>query len=123
LTGRGGEEGCKHGGRLASEILVLLRDYWLYFSKDETLNSDGRRLAARLAREAAASGCRRVARLLYEAIRYGDAPRRVAEAAVEAGASVDPWEVLEAAVYGPGSWRLRVGARFKARGGPGQGIQ
>jgi len=107
LSGRDSEEGCKHGGRLASEILVLLRDYWLYFSKDGSLNSDGRRLAARLARAASASGCRRVARLLYEAIRHGDAPEKVAEAAFEAGASVDPWEVLEEAVYGPPSWRLR----------------
>jgi len=122
LSGREGEEGCKHRGRLAAEILVLLRGYWLYFSKDGTLNSDGRRLAARIARAASASGCREVARLLYEAIRYGDALEKIAEAAEAAGAEEDPWEVAELALYGPWGWRVRE-HRLKPRRGPGQGIQ
>jgi len=102
--GASGEAPCRGPAQL---LYVLLRDYWLYFTKAEVLNSDGRRLLARSVRMVRRE-CRRAGRLAAEAIRdptLSKVLRLLEELDPELAA--DARRLLESWMYGPRAWRAR----------------
>ncbi len=103
LQGPSSEEGCKLGGRPTSQLILLADEFWRYFTRRGVLNSDGRRLLARVAREAARAGCRRLAERIWSVLRDPTLERilpLLAEYGVDASR-------LYAGIQGPPSWRRR----------------
>lgn len=103
------EEGCKRGSRPLLQLNSLVDSYWLYFTRKGLLNSDGRRLLARIAREAARSGCQRLAERLWGILRE---PTLEAISALLGEMGYD-MENLYVSQYGPKSWRWRSWGKSK----------
>jgi len=105
--GASGEAPCRS---IALHLLVLFRDYWLYFSKDETLNSDGRRLLSSATRRLS-QRCGRAVRPLSRALREPSLNNilRLLES-LDPDVAEEARVILGASMWGPVSWRRREGA-------------
>jgi len=102
--GASGEAPCR---AIARQLLVLIRDYWLYFSKDEILNSDGRRLLASATRRLS-HRCSRAERALARAFREPslDNILRLLEY-LDQDVAEEARAMLAPSMWGPGFWRSR----------------
>ena len=105
---RSDDEGCKHRGQVAGLLEKLIIDYWRYFDKNGRLNSDGRRLAAKVARIASRGRCRSVSALIYRLLNNSssDDLSELVKIVERLGYEVDVTDV-EASIYGPVRWRWR----------------
>ena len=103
LQGPSSEEGCKLGGRPTSQLALLADEFWRYFTRRGVLNSDGRRLLARVAREAARAGCRRLAERIWLVLR-DPTVEEVRSLLADYGVDVSR---LYAGIQGPSYWRTR----------------
>ena len=97
------EEGCKRGSRPLSQLGSLIDSYWLYFTRRGVLNSDGRRLLARVAREASRGDCRRVAEKIWRVLRD---PTLEAITRLLEDLDYDLGRLYDSQ-YGPRGWRWR----------------
>lgn len=81
----------------------MIREYWIYFSKNGYMNSDGRKLLALLAKQAKNVDIH-VSRMLWRLLKDPSIDNLV-KLAKEIGVNIE--DDLATALYGPYSWRFR----------------